>query len=90
MVLHAYRRPGEAVRAGFSVSKKVGKATVRNRVKRLMREGLRARLVQVKPGTDLIFSARPAAATATFGEIRQAMEELLRRGSLLQESTGHA
>ena len=81
--MHAYRRPDDLLRAGFSVSKKVGKATVRNRVKRLMREGLRANLMQVKPGYDLIFTARPPAARATFGEIRQAIEELLMRGALL-------
>lgn len=85
LVLHALEDHGSQVRAGFSVSKKVGKAVVRNRVKRLMREGARATLMQVKPGHDLIFTARPAAATATYGEIRQAIEELLRRGSLLTE-----
>jgi ribonuclease P protein component len=85
MVLHAYGRPHGGVRAGFSVSKRVGKATVRNRVKRRFREGLRANLGQLKPGYDLILTARPAAANAKFGEIRLTIEELLRRAALLQE-----
>lgn len=90
IAMRAHRRDGDAIRVGFSVSKKVGKATVRNRVKRLMREGLRANLGQVKPGYDLIFSARPAAAKATFAEIRPTIVELLGRGALLQEPTRDA
>jgi len=84
LVMHAHNQTGTAVRAGFSVSKRVGKAVVRNRVKRLMREGVRANLMEAKPGYDLIFTARPSAAFSTYGEIRQAIEELLRRGGILQ------
>jgi ribonuclease P protein component len=86
LVLHTYRRSHGTVRAGFSVSKRVGKATVRNHVKRLLRESLRANLGQIKPGYDLILTARPVAATAKFGEIRLTIEELLRRAALLQDS----
>lgn len=84
-MLHVYRTSNDEVRAGFSVSKRVGKATIRNRVKRRLREALRANLVQVKPGYDLILTARPPSASATYGEIRQAVEDLLRRSRLLQE-----
>jgi ribonuclease P protein component len=75
------------VRVGFSVSKKVGKATVRNRVKRRMREAVRSRLSAVRPGHDLLFVARPAAAGATFLQLGESVEYLLRRTRVLSQPT---
>jgi len=86
VTLHVLPNSQLPLRAGFSVSKRVGKATVRNRVKRRLREGVRANLMEAKPGYDLIFTARPPAASSTYGEIRQAVEDLLRRGGLLDTS----
>jgi len=68
-------------RCGFVVSKRVGKAVVRNRLKRRLKEGLRALTVQ--PGWDLILLARPPAATASYHELREAIVNLLSRARLL-------
>ena len=62
-------------RCGFSVSRRVGKAVVRNRVKRLLREILR--LTPLAPGWDLVFIARPAAAGAKYSELEQSIRGLL-------------
>ncbi len=69
-------------RCGFSVSKRVGKAVIRNRVKRLLREI--SRLTPPKPGWDIVFVARPAAAAADFANLKRAVEGLLSRACLLE------
>ena len=56
-------RDSEECRFGVTVSKKVGNAVVRNRVKRWLREGLRRHQTLVG-GVDVVVIARPSAATA--------------------------
>lgn len=60
-------------RAGFVVSKAVGPAVVRNRVKRRLRHLVRDRLNAVPPslppGTDLVVRALPAAASAGYAQL---------------------
>ena len=69
-------------RYGFSVSKRVGKAVVRNRVKRLLREILRR--MPLQSGWDIIFIARPAVAAADYAGLKIAVEALLSRAHLLE------
>ncbi len=66
---------------GFSVSKRVGKAVVRNRVKRLLREILR--VAQLEPGWDIVLIARPAAGRADYVSLERSVNNLLSRARLL-------
>ncbi len=75
-----YLRSGR-IQAGFSVSKKVGNAVVRNRVKRRMREHFRIRMSGLKTG-QYVFNARPAAADADYQALARDMEALFRRMGL--------
>lgn len=68
-------------RYGLVASKRVGNAVIRNRVKRLLREILRQ--VSLQQGWDIVFIARPAAATASFRDLGQLVGSLLSRAELL-------
>jgi ribonuclease P protein component len=68
-------------RYGFTVSRRVGKAVVRNRVKRLLREILRQTLLQ--PGWDIIFIARSPASRANYDSLGKSVRDLLFRAGLL-------
>ena len=58
--------PASTARAGFVVSKAVGNAVVRNRVRRRLRELVRPHLSRLPAGTALGVRALPAAASASF------------------------
>lgn len=75
-------------RYGFSVSKRLGKAVARNRLKRRLRE--LARSLPVQPGWDIVVIGRGDAMQADFAVLRRALTDLLRRAGILEShrSTG--
>ena len=70
-------------RVGFSVSKKVGVAVVRNRTKRRLRESVRPMLPQLRSGL-YVFVARPAAAELSFQELNAKVHYLMRKVEALR------
>ncbi|MGG5810448.1 ribonuclease P protein component [Falsiroseomonas sp. CW058] len=80
LVLQALPQPGQALRVGFTVTKKVGNAVVRNRTKRRLREAARLLLGDGRvAGYDLVLIGRDATAGRDFrtlmGDLRGAMKQ---------------
>ncbi len=80
IVIKAMPNSLDSSRYGFTVSKRVGKAVVRNRVKRLLREI--ARQTPLQPGWDIIFIARAAAVGADYENLGKSVRKLLFRAGL--------
>lgn len=69
--MHAFPNELGTVRLGLSVSKKVGNAVTRNAVRRRLREIFYAVSPGIPEDLDIVVSARPAAAKASFEELRE-------------------
>lgn len=70
-------------RYGFITSKRLGKAVVRNRVRRRLREGVRS--LPTRAGWDVVISARAPAAQADFHKLKAAVANLFTRAGVLAE-----
>ncbi len=72
LVLYARKNRTAANRVGITVSKKLGHAVVRNRVRRRLREVYRLNEAQFAPGWDIVVVARTRAIKAPFDELTKA------------------
>ena len=92
LVLYAFPNPAaERPRIGLSVSRKVGGAVQRNKVKRLLREAFSRHEARLPPGHDLVLLARPDALELAEREgldgFDAALVELLGRAGLDRTAT---
>ena len=87
LVLYARKNRTEGNRLGITVSKKLGKAHVRNRVRRRIREVYRLNEEKFRPGWDIVVVARSKAVDAEFGRLTRSFLTLAQKaGFLLEEA----
>ena len=88
LVLAAAPNGLEITRCGFSFGKRMGKAHVRNRLRRQVQEAVRVRHGGIKKGYDLVWIARNGLSEQTeFWTIDATVENLLRRAKLIEAVT---
>ncbi|MEC0093775.1 ribonuclease P protein component [Paenibacillus macquariensis] len=76
----------EQFRVGISVSKKVGNAVVRNRMRRLVKEIVRHHDAELIEHVDLVFIVRKGALTMPYKDMERSVLHVLRKASLLKTS----
>lgn len=86
LVLVARRTDNECSRFGFSVSKRVGNAVVRNRIKRRLKEAARTEyLPRLSESWDLVVIARKDAANADSHRLNRSLRQLFRRAKIIDD-----
>ena len=88
-LLVLYARPNRTGknRVGITVSKKLGKAHIRNRTRRRLREVYRLNEHLFLPGWDIVVVARSAAVNADFQKLTQSYLALAAKAGILKETT---
>ena len=84
-----YARPNRLGinRVGVTVSKKLGKAHIRNRIRRRLREVYRLNEDKFQPGWDIVVVARARALKADFRELTRSYLALAKKAGILREQT---
>lgn len=89
VVLVYYPNKHQHSRFAVSAGRSVGKAVARNRAKRLIREALNALISVIPPGWDFVLIAREPLAGASCQEALKALESLLKKSGLIDQSYVH-
>ena len=87
LVLYARKNRTASNRVGITVSKKLGKAHIRNRTRRRIREVYRLNEERFQPGWDIVVVARTKSVDATFDKLTKSYLTLANKLNLLIEET---
>ena len=86
LVLYARKNRTDGNRVGVTVSKKLGKAHVRNRTRRRIREVYRLNEEKFQPGWDIVVVARTRAVEAPFQRLTASYLNLAAKAGILREA----
>ena len=84
LVLYARRNRTGTNRVGITVSKKLGKAHVRNRIRRRLREVYRLNESRFRPGWDIVVVGRFKAIDADFADLTEGYLQLAAKAGILR------
>jgi ribonuclease P protein component len=89
VVVYVKRTGRDTNRLGITVSNKIGKAVVRNKVRRRLREIYRLHEHEMQKGCDLVFVARGRSVEASYAQLEQAVLKACRQLKVMQEKRDH-
>lgn len=84
LVTYVYKNKMNNLRFGITTGKKIGKAVLRNRSKRVIREAYFQLYDQLKPGYDIVFVARGKTPYVKSTEVLRYMKKHLKKAQLLE------
>ena len=85
LVLYARKNRSDCNRVGITVGKKLGKAHIRNRTRRRIREVYRLNEDRFQPGWDIVVVARSRAVDVPFDKLTKSYLTLAARAGILRE-----
>ncbi|MGM9589975.1 MAG: ribonuclease P protein component [Faecousia sp.] len=85
LVLYARKNRTDQNRVGITVGKKLGKAHIRNRTRRRIREIYRLNEQRFQPGWDIVVVARSRAVEAPFDKLTKSYLTLAQKAGILRE-----
>lgn len=87
ILIYAKNNSGR-MKVGFSVGKKIGKAVVRNKTKRRLKECFRKEIPLVDKDFNYIFVPRGEIAESSYADIRKSVRYLLKKAGLYMPQNG--
>ena len=84
-MLYARKNRTGSNRVGITVSKKLGKANVRNRIRRRLREVYRIHEDRFAPGWDIVVVARTKAIHVPFADLTKGYLSLAEKAGILKQ-----
>lgn len=82
-VVYWKRKPGQPhFRLGVSASKKLGKAVVRNRMRRLVKEIVRLNGSRIAPECDLVVIVRKDATQMDYDQLERSLKHVLKKAGI--------
>ena len=85
LVLYARKNRTDTNRVGITVSKKLGKAHIRNRIRRRLREAYRLNEDKFRPGWDIVVVGRSKALDGDFVDICKCYLSLAKKAGILKD-----
>lgn len=87
MVLYVVSSKTKNIKVGLAVTKKIGHAVVRNRVRRQLREIIKKQVPSLKQSYNIIVVARENITEASFEKLTNEFSRLIKRANLINEES---